>query len=530
MTVSRREALAIAAGAGLLPAFAAATPLGAQPRGTRYRNPVLAGDHPDPTILKDGEDYYASFSSFDYYPGIVIWHSRNLVDWRPIGPALKQPIGSIYALDLIKHNGRYFIYIPAVNLGGWQLGGSGQQRRSALSTYVIYADNIAGPWSDPKEVGVSSRVDPGHIVGEDGKRYLFFNDGYYVQLTDDGLTVAGTPKKIYDGWKYPAEWIDEGFGLEGPKLVRRNGWFYLFSAQGGTGGPPTSHMVVVARSRSVHGPWENCPHNPIVRTRSIAEPWWSRGHATPVEGPDGKWWFAYHGYENGYRSLGRQMLLDPFEWTADGWPRALGGDLSKPLPRPRAPALPSTPPSLTAFEPAMLGTQLAFFRPQPGYAARAAFERGTLRLQAQGTGPADASPLAFITGDHRYEFSVDVEIRDGAQAGLLSFYDDKLFCGVAADDKRLLRYKLSKPMLYPPGPPSPGSRFRLKVVNEAQVASFYVNRGGGEWTRVISFEVAGYNHNMGGGFLSLRPALFVSGTGEALFSAPEYRGTRSTSV
>lgn len=80
-------------------------------------------------------------------------------------------------MDLIKHNGRYFIYIPAVNLGGWQLGGSGQQRRSALSTYVIHADDIAGPWSDPKEVGVSSRVDPGHVVGEDGKRYLFFNDG-----------------------------------------------------------------------------------------------------------------------------------------------------------------------------------------------------------------------------------------------------------------------------------------------------------------------------------------------------------------
>ena len=531
MAISRRQVLTIAAGAGFLPALGATAArvrntAGQGGRGA-FRNPVLAGDHPDPAVLKDGDNYYASFSSFDYYPGIVLWHSRDLVNWRPIGPALKQPIGSIYALDLIKHGGRYFIYIPAVNLGGWQVAGKGEQRRSALSIYVIHANNIAGPWSEPVEMGIQSRVDPGHVVGEDGKRYLYFNDGYYVPISDDGLSAAGSAKKVYEGWKYPSEWIDEGFGLEGPKLLRRNGWFYLFSAQGGTAGPPTSHMVVVARSRSVHGPWENCPHNPIVRTRSIAEPWWSRGHATPVEGPDGKWWFAYHGYENGYRSLGRQMLLEPFEWTSDGWPRAKGGDLSKPLARPGGSAPRGERALMGRFEPDMLGTELAFFRPKPGYDQRATFEAGALRLQAHGAGPADASPLAFITGDHRYEFSVEIELHAGAQAGLLLFYDEKLFCGVAADDKRLHRYKLGKPMLYPPGPPSPGSRLRLKVVNEDQVASFYVAQGESAWTRLISFEVAGYNHNMAGGFLSLRPALFVSGAGHAIFRQPQYRGTRT---
>lgn len=116
MTISRRDTLTIAAGASLLPAVghpAQAAPVGRSAAGrSAIRNPVFAGDHPDPTVLKDGDDYYASFFSFDYYPAVVLWHSRDLVNWRPVGPALKKPIDSIYALDLVKHDGRYYIYIP----------------------------------------------------------------------------------------------------------------------------------------------------------------------------------------------------------------------------------------------------------------------------------------------------------------------------------------------------------------------------------------------------------------------------------
>jgi hypothetical protein len=101
-----------------------------------YLNPILSGDHPDPTILKDGDDYYMTFSSFLSYPGVIIWHSRDLVNWAPIGSALSKPIGSVWAMDLIKHNGRYFIYIPATPNGKGTI-------------FVIWADNINGPWSDP---------------------------------------------------------------------------------------------------------------------------------------------------------------------------------------------------------------------------------------------------------------------------------------------------------------------------------------------------------------------------------------------
>jgi xylan 1,4-beta-xylosidase len=188
-----------------------------------FLNPVMPGDHPDPTVLKDGDDYYMSYSSFEYYPGVVIWHSRDLVNWTPIGPALKKWIGSVYALDLVKHDGRYYVYIPAL---GFYIKPDGQPgMRPGLppaSVYVIHADSIRGPWSDPINLNIAC-IDPGHVVGEDGKRYLFVNDGRRVRLTDDGLATDGVLEHVYDGWRYPADWIVEGYSLEGPKMLRKDG-------------------------------------------------------------------------------------------------------------------------------------------------------------------------------------------------------------------------------------------------------------------------------------------------------------------
>ena len=207
------------------------------------------------------------------------------------------------------------------------------------------AASMRGPGSDPVDMGIKGYIDPGHAVGEDGRRYLFLNGGARVRISDDGLRRDGPIEQVYGGWPIPEEWVVEAPALEGPKALRHDGWYDLFSGQGGTAGPPTSRMVIVARSRSIADSWVNCPHNPIVRTASAAEPWWSRGHATPVQGPAGDWWMAYHSYENGYRSLGRQMLLEPFVWDGDGWPRATGGDLSRPLPMPRADVTPAAAPN-----------------------------------------------------------------------------------------------------------------------------------------------------------------------------------------
>lgn len=480
----------------------------------RYVNPVLAGDRPDPNVLKDGDDYYATFSSFQYYPGIPIWHSRDLVNWTQLTTALRTNIGAVWALDIAKHDGRYFIYIPALDP---------EDSSRPLKTWVIHADDMRGPWSEPIDMKLDGFIDPGHAVGEDGKRYLFFNGGRRVRISDDGLSAAGPAEQVYNGWPIPEDWIIEGFALEGPKLLRKDGWFYMFSGQGGTAGPPTSHMVVVARSRSIHGPWENCPSNPIVRTESAAEPWWSRGHATPVQGPAGDWWLVYHGYENGFRTLGRQMLLEPMEWTADGWPRALGGDLSRPLAKPKGAQPGPHGVALSGFGTDMFRTRLAFFSPRPGYSDRAQLKSGALRLAGQGKGPADASPLLFVAGDRSYEVTVEVEIQGDAQAGLLLFYNEKLFCGLGLSDGKLHAYRLGQEERWPPGGPASVRRMYMRVRNDENIATFFYSHDGVRWTKERSFEISGYNHNMADGFLSLRPAIYAAGTGSATFRSLTYR-------
>ncbi len=227
-----------------------------------FQNPILAGDYADPSVLKEGDDYYLVHSSFLNTPGLLVWHSRDLVNWQPLGPALRQPVGSVWAPDLCKHEGRYYIYFPA--LAG-----------NHLTNLVVHAESPRGPWSDPIDLKIGN-IDPGHAVDENGKRYLFMSAGYRVPLSADGLSVTGPEEKVYDGWQYPEEWDVETFAQEGPKILRRGDYYYMVLAEGDTAGPATSHMVIMARSRSLDGPWENSPHNPVVRTTSPRE---NGGHA-----------------------------------------------------------------------------------------------------------------------------------------------------------------------------------------------------------------------------------------------------------
>ena len=467
-----------------------------------FLNPIVAGDHPDPTVLKDGDDYYMTFSSFLSYPGVVIWHSRDLVNWTPIGPALTQPLGAIWAMDLVKHDGRFYIYIPA-------------SPRGEQSIFVIHADDIRGPWSDPIDLKVPGCIDPGHAVGEDGKRYLFFNGVRRIALTDDGLATAGALEQVYQPWRYPEDWVVEMFAPEGPKLFRRGDWFYLVMAVGGTSGPPTSHMVIAARSRSIHGPWEDCPQNPIVHTKSADEPWWSRGHATVVQGPGQRWWMIYHGYENGFRTLGRQTLLEPIEWSGDGWFHATGGRLDKPMAKPLGgPAGASGLALSDDFSTDKFGLQWSFFNPGMGEAKRARYEKQALVISAKGSTVADCSPLTFIVGDRSYEASITLEPGDGAQAGITLFYSERMFCGFGFSKQQMYTYNYGQEHAWMRQDLPVGS-VRLKLVNRANVVTFYYSRDGGAWVKhPWQMEVSGFHHNVFGGFLCLKFGVYCIGAGE----------------
>jgi len=285
-----------------------------------YQNPILGGDYSDPSVLRVGEDYYLTHSYMAYAPGMLVWHSRDLVNWEPLCNAIGKYAGNVWAPDFIQHNNLFYIYYFA----------SGKN-------FVITAPSPEGPWNKPVELDVEGTlIDPGHVVAPDGKRYLHLSGGHIVPLSDDGLSVRGKPRCIYEGWKYPEDWYVEGFCLESPKFTVRNGYYYLTVAEGGTAGPATSHMVVSSRSKTPWGPWEHSPYNPIVHASSREEKWWSRGHGTLVDTPHGDWWVLYHGYEKGYQTLGRQTLLEPVEWTDDGWFRIPPGiKVDQPIKKPR---------------------------------------------------------------------------------------------------------------------------------------------------------------------------------------------------
>ena len=477
-----------------------------------YLNPVFAGDRPDPSVLKDGDDYYLTSSSFDAYPGLPLWHSRDLVNWQPLGHAITRNVGSIWAPDIIKHGERYYIYFPAR---------IGEKR----SNYVVWADDIRGPWSEPVDIGLGKYIDPGHMVGEDGKRYLFLSGGDYVQLADDGLSVVGEPKHVYDGWRYPQEWDVEGYAQEGPKIHKRGDWYYMTTAVGGTAGPPTGHMVINARSRSIHGPWENSPHNPITRTVSRDEPWWSRGHATVVEGTDDRWWMIYHGYENAYWTLGRQALLEPIEWTDDGWFVAKGGDLGKPLAKPSGESVGQHGMALSDdFSKGKLGAQWSFFNPAQNEYDRLTFGDGVMSLQGKGRTPRDSSPLTVIAGDKAYEFQVQMEIEPGAVGGVLLFYSDRLYVGVGSNGEEFVMHRYGDERPAAGLAPGKGGTWWIRVKNDQHIVTLHTSRDGKNWEKYpVQMEVSGYHHNVAGKFLALKPAIYAAGTGQVHFRDFQYR-------
>jgi xylan 1,4-beta-xylosidase len=525
MPLRRRDAIKAAAfsalGLGAPPVLAKA-PAPAWQRGFdnqrkadlgngRFLNPILSGDHPDPAILKDGSDYYLTFSSFDSYPGLTIWHSRDLVNWQPRQPALFRNIGSVWAVSLEKHQGRYFIYIPV--------------KAAQNDIFVIWADHIDGPWSDPVPLGLHKHIDPCHAVGEDGSRWLFLSGGDRVRLSEDGMSVVGAVEHVYDPWRYPDDWEVEGFAPEGPKIHRRGDWFYMLTAVGGTAGPPTGHMVIAARSRSIHGPWQHHPANPLVRSTSAREAWWSRGHASLVEAPDGSWYSLYHGFEAGYWTLGRQCLLDPVKWTSDSWFHMTGGDLSKPLPKPKGGA--TLPHGMALSDdfaaPLKLGSKWSFFRPAPDETARIRVADGALHLTGKGLAPSSGSPLLLTAGDTSYQFECDIELAPRGTAGLVLFYDDKLYCGLGFDATRFVTHQYGIERARPVNPH--GGRMRMRVTNRQHIISFHTSGDGGEtWQRFDrGMEVSGYHHNVRGGFLMLRPGLYAAGPGEAKFRDFRFR-------
>lgn len=439
-------------------------------------------------------------SPFYYAPGFLIWHSKDLVNWEPVCRAITEYKGSAMAPDLVKYKGKYYIYYPADK-----------------TNWVVWADDIRGPWSKPVDLKVTG-IDPGHTADEQGNRYLYVDNGKVIQLTEDGLATIDTLKKVYDGWEYPKPWITECKCLESPKLNYHNGYYYLTSAEGGTAGPATSHMVVAARSKSMLGPWENSPYNPVVHTYSANDPWWSKGHGTLIDDVNGNWWIVYHAYANGYHTLGRQTLIEPVEWTSDGWYRTKAS--SAPI---------TTKPGTTIkhgltladdFKSDSLGLQWTFWKE---YAPQSlAIKQQSLFVEAKGTTPADARLLLTTTTDKNYETQVEVTTEQGNTAGLMLFYNEKAYAGLISNGSKFIIYKNTSDSITVPN--KIGKHFSVKFHNRGNSLNIFVSKDGKAWTPVIeNVDVSALHHNNYNGFYALRIGLLSAGKAKAKFNQFRYK-------
>jgi beta-xylosidase len=467
-----------------------------------YRNPILGGDHPDASPIRVGDDFYLTHSSFDYAPGLLIWHSRDLINWRPVAAALHRYYGTVWAPYLCEYQQHFYIYFPAA--GGLR---------------VVHADHPTGPWSEPIDLGIKA-IDPAHIA-ENGRRFLHMAGGRMAELTADGLAVKTPPRKVFDAWPMPASIRMECTCLEGPKLLERGDWFYMNVAEGGTGGPGTSHGVISARSRHADGPWEYSPYNPVVHTPSRDDRWLSLGHGRLVDTPDGKWYMTVHSYENGYRTLGRQLLLLPIEWTQDGWfrvPESVTADAAIPMPVPGTNQQPFADPS-DDFTSTELGLQWGFWREYDP--ARFTTGNGVLTLQARGSSLADSSALTSAVGGHSYTVEIDIEVSPGCEAGLMLFYDPGHVAGILITPGGI---EVKIPNGSVKNRTEKGAtRATFRVVNDRQEVDFYYRLPGRAWQKTeSSAEVSGLHHNVLGGFLDLRPAVYACGQGQASFRGFRY--------
>lgn len=318
-------------------------------------NPILRGFNPDPSIVRVGQDYYVATSTFEWFPGVQIHHSRDLKNWRLLGRPLTRPSQldmrgdpdgcGVWAPCLTHADGKFWlIFTDVKRYGRTTVGGASGASLRDFHNYLVTADTIDGAWSDPIHLN-SSGFDPSLFHDDDGRKWLVNQlwdhrpgKNRFAGIVLQEYSVAerklvGERKVIFHGTP---------IGLtEAPHLYKRDGWYYLVTAEGGTG---WGHAMTMARSRDLAGPYELHPDTYVLTSRDRPHVALQRaGHADLVETADGETYAAYlvgRPIPNrGRCTLGRETAIQKLVWGEDGWPRTLDGSGDPTLETP-APDLP----------------------------------------------------------------------------------------------------------------------------------------------------------------------------------------------
>jgi alpha-N-arabinofuranosidase len=417
-----------------------------RPGPGEYRNPVLQGFYPDPSVTRVGRDFYLVNSTFSWFPGIPVFHSRDLVHWTQIGNAIDRPdqldfkqLGmsrGVFAPTIQAKDGVFYILNTCVNCG---------------DNFVITARNPAGPWSNPVWLhGLDGGIDPSLFFDDDGTAWLVNNglpegppqyDGHraiWLQQFDvKTLKPFGPRKLILNGG---ADFARHPVWIEGPHILKKDGWYYLVCAEGGT---EVRHSEVALRSRSVWGPYEPDPANPILTQRDLPadrpSPITSAGHAQLVDAGKAGWWatfLATRPYAGDFYNTGRETFLMPVRWE-DGWPRIT--DPGQAIPNihtapamPRQPAGP-IPTNGGFFDRADFrgpGLPLDWMMMRNPRTRWYSFDKGVLVLQARPEGLADNTNPSFLARRQQHANAQSTTMlhfqpqHEGDRAGLVVLQND----------------------------------------------------------------------------------------------------------
>lgn len=422
----------------------AATPL---PAG-HYRNPIFAGFYPDPSLCRVGDDFYLVNSTFAYFPGIPIFHSRDLVHWTQLGHVIDRPSQLPYAGLEVSHGvfapaishqrGTFYVICTMVDGGG---------------NFLVTAANPAGPWSDPVWLGFEG-IDPSLFFDDDGRAWIVNNgepagpsryDGHrdiWIQEFDPtAKKMIGPRRVLVDRGTVPEK---DPVWIEGPHLFKRGEWYYLMCAEGGTA---EGHTEVIFRGRAATGPFTPWERNPILTQRDLlpgrANAVTSTGHADLVQLADGSWWSVFLGcrpYDAAslLYATGRETFLLPVHWTDDAWPVILPPGQAVPLTA-AAPHLPASPAliplsgNFTARDdfaaPSLTPTWVGLRTP-PAEFASLTQQPGALTLTARADDLRGRGHPAFLArrvqhADFTFAASMHLPATPGVAAGIAAFQNER---------------------------------------------------------------------------------------------------------
>lgn len=386
-----------------------------------YHNPVRRGFFPDPSVVRVGEDYYMVNSTFTFFPCIPVSHSRDLVHWEVIGHAIENPAWSglegleggrgWWAPDISYCNGRYYICATL------RLNDVGAVRRRQM---VVTSTRPEGPYSEPvffEEDG----IDPSIFHDDDGRHYMLLNRGARIfEIDETGTKRLSETTLLYYGSQKRAP--------EGPHLLKKDGWYYLFLAEGGTG---TGHRETVARSRTLHGVYTPCPYGPVIRQWDERSALQRCGHAKPIQLADGRWAFVYlcgRTLDDRWTMMGRETALDAFVWTPDGWPLVGGGrgvsTQSKKL-------LPDAP----------VPACVDWLTPRAPEDGMVRWEGETLILRGSAHPLTDTRCRSVVLQrqrEHRFAFEAAFAVPERGEAGITCYYDENSFLTAGVRDGHFL--------------------------------------------------------------------------------------------